>query len=279
MAKQWVDITQIDNQTPFMKVRWKSNMSFSGDDTWLSEAPGLDTSNMSWGDGSTAALGYFGGHRMNHNASWGNAFTCGFRCDVWGIDDGLTPNEYGVHVKDAPRDQYYDNVVQINGETYYEVDFSTWDGASGKSLYAPYATMPWYAGDIYVEVGTSTIEIDKDAMRFNSTGGSDTVVVTSEGNWTAVVSDAWITASTLSGASGQTSVSISTPDYQDTTANRTGTVTFTYGADSVVLTVTQKKKAVPGQGTGCYFLGVEADAMYLGDTRVDALYLGDTQIS
>lgn len=237
---QWVDITQIDNQTPFMKVRWRSNMSYSGDDTWLSEAPGLDTTGMDWSDGDTEALGYFGGHRMNHNEDWGNAYTCGFRCDDWGIDDGLTPNELGVHVKDAPRNQYYDNVVQFNNETYYEVDFSTWEGASGKSLYVPYATAPWDTGDIFVWVENSAIDGNKSEVTFDKDGGTDsTFEITAADDWTAVASDNWFALSDLSGTTGTTAIDITAQSYSGTSA-RTGTVTFTCSGETFVLTVNQE---------------------------------------
>ena len=239
MAQQWVDITTIDNQTPFMKVRWKSNMTYSGLDTWLSEAPGLDTRNMDWSDGDTAALGYFGGHRMNHNSTWSNAYTCGFRCDVWGIDEGLTPNELGVHVKDAPRSQYYDSVVQFCGDTYYEVDFSTWDGATGKSLYAPYATMPWSAGDIFVLVDSGAISGNEEEVTFDRTGGTDSSFeITAADDWTAVASDNWFTLSDLSGTTGTSGIDITATTNNGISA-RTGTVTFTCSGDTFVLTISQ----------------------------------------
>ena len=101
MAKQLVDITTIDNVTPFTKVRWKSVMTYAGDDTWLAEAPGLNTAGMSWTEGSTAALGYFGGHRMNHNSAWGNAYTCSMNCEQYGIDQSTIA--YRVAVKDGSR--------------------------------------------------------------------------------------------------------------------------------------------------------------------------------
>lgn len=214
-------------------------MSYSGDDTWLAEAPGLDTTGMHWSEGDTQALGYYGGHRMNHNSDWGNAYTCGFRCDIWGIDSGLEPNVMGEHVKDAPRSQYYDNVVQISGETYYEVDFSTWEGASGKSLYVPYATAPWDAGDIFVWIENSVIDGNKSEIDFSSFSGTDnTFEITAQDNWTAVSSENWVSLSSYSGTSGTSGVDVSVTANQSQ-SGRTATVTFSCSGQTFDLTVNQ----------------------------------------
>ena len=276
MAKQWVDITTIDNVTPFTKVRWKSVMTFAGGDTWLAEAPGLDTTGMFWLDGNTAALGYFGGHRMN-NSAWGNAYTCSMNCEQYGIDQSTIA--YRVAVKDESRGQagFYDSAVTISGETYYEVDFSLWENASGKSLYMPYAVAPWAPGDILVEIESGPIKLDKDSMSFKATGGSQTVTVTADDDWTASASSAWITVSALSGASGTSVVTISTPNYTDITTGRTGSVTFTCSGDTAVLSVSQRKASSGGFG-GIFIGAVAAEAMYIGNTEVSAMYIGENLV-
>lgn len=277
MAKQWVDITTIDNVTPFTKVRWKSVMTYAGDDTWFAEASGLTTEGMSWTAGNTAALGYFGGHRMNHNSAWGNAYTCSMNCEQYGIDQSTIA--YRVAVKDESRGQagYYDSAVTISGETYYEVDFSLWENASGKSLYMPYAVAPWAPGDILVEIESGPIKLDKNSMSFRATGGSQTVTVTAADDWTASASSAWITVSVLSGASGTSVVTISTPNYADTTTGRTGSVTFTCSGDTAVLSVSQRKAS--SGGFGGIFIGANAaEAMYIGNTEVSAMYIGENLV-
>lgn len=273
MAKQWVDITTIDNVTPFMKVRWR--YAFGSGDRWFSEASGLTTDNMSWGNGDTAALGYFGGHRMNNNS-----YTCGFQCDQTGIDTGLQPNVYRSHVKDASRNNsaYYDSTVVINSETYYEVDFSLWDGASGKKLYAPYSntSSKWNVGDIYVEVEepSSGIYIDKTGQLVPTTGGSFTVNVTSSEDWTATPSDSWITVSPSSGESGVTAVTVTIPQSYSLSA-RTGTVSFAIIGDSKTLSITQSAY-VPICDTGITIGTSEMQAARLGTTEVEAIYFGST---
>lgn len=272
MAKQWVDITTIDNVTPFTKVRWKSSMSIPGGDAWFAEASGLTTEGMSWTAGNTAALGYFGGHRMNSYA-----YTCSMNCEQYGIDQSTIA--YRVAVKDESRSWagYYDSAVTISGETYYEVDFSLWENASGKSLYMPYAVAPWAPGDIFVEIESGPIKLDKDSMSFRATGGSQTVTVTAEDDWTASASSAWITVSALSGASGTSVVTISTPNYIDITTGRTGSVTFTCSGDTAVLSVSQRKAS--SGGFGGIFIGADAaEAMYIGNTEVSAMYIGDALV-
>lgn len=120
-----------------------------------------------------------------------------------------------------------------------------------------------------------SISINTNTLTFSSNGGSNTVNVTAPGNWTAVVSDSWITASTLTGTSGLTTVTISTPDYSMGAAKRTGTITFTCNGDSVVLTVVQNILS--------YIVNVALgdkvpSAIYLGDDHLEACYLGDTLI-
>lgn len=265
MAEQWVDITTIDNVTPFTKVRWKYSMSISRD-AWFAEAPGLITDNMGWTQGNTAALGYFGGHRMNSYA-----YTCSMNCEQYGIDH--TTIDYRVCVKDGLRSLYYDDTVVINGKTYYEVDFSLWENAAGKSLYMPYAVAPWSPGDIYVLVGAPIISIDKEGVSFKSTGGTKTITVTADDNWTATPSDSWITLSSDSGTSGTSTITVSVPDYQMTT-KRSGSVVFSCSGESVTLTV--KQAAVKTGGFGGIMLGaLSASGLYLGDKEVSGLYVGD----
>lgn len=272
MAKQWVDITTIDNTTPFMKVRWREQMQYWGSsDKWFAEAPGLTTDGMSWTQGNTAAWGFYGGHRFQKNVG----YTCGFNCEEWGIDTGLDPDVYKTHVKDASRTAYYDSTMIINNIRYYEIDFSQWDYTTGKSLYMPYATNPFAVGDILVEIGEDVISIDKENMSFDSTGGTNTLTVTAVDDWTAVASEPWITASALSGTSGTTTVTISTPDYQGDSA-RTGTLVFTCSGETATLTVKQRK---PSTGVSNLYLGSSAITdVYLGTTSILSCYLGNTPI-
>ena len=81
------------------------------------------------------------------------------------------------------------------------------------------------------------LSIDPDTINFDATGGTNTVDVSSENPWTASTTDNWISISPLTGSSDAT-VTIST-NYNNSN-NRTGTVTFTDGEDTIDLTVNQK---------------------------------------
>ena len=279
MSKQWVDITTLDNRTPFGKVRWLENLTIAqntSDFLEFSELSGITIDNRYWYDNAGPNWGYASTHRTGRGD---NSFTCTFLNQYRTTNDvSVTSGSgtAGTAVHDVRRTQFYDNIVVIDGQTFYEVDFTTWDGYV--PLYYCYTGTSVSAGQVYVEVDAGAIKLDKDSMKFVSTGGSDTVLVTADDNWTAVVSDNWITASTLSGASGQTTVTITTPDYQDTTTNRTGTIEFTCSGDTVILTVTQKKVVVPGSIGNVYLGDLDAEGMYLGDLEVEAMYLGDSLI-
>ena len=274
MAKQWVDITTIDNNTPFMRVRWKGMFYDTYADSWFAEEPGLVTDGWGWQSG-TKDYGWYSAHRMN-GGYYSPVYCCSFDFDrtASGFWD-VSGQDYQVSLKDGNRTQFYDTTVQISGETYYEVDFSLWSGATGYQLYAPYSTMPWAPGDIFVEVGTDAITLDKESVTFKSTGGTNTVTVTAEDDWSAVVSDNWITASTVSGTSGTTTVTISTPDYQGLSA-RTGSVAFTCCGMTKTLTVKQSKHST--SMSDLYMGALNMEAAYFGALEVEAIYLGENQV-
>ncbi len=230
MAQRWVDITTINNNTPFSAVRWVGQFTYASYmDMWFSEEPGLVTDGMDWSDGN-AQYGWYGAHRMN-----GSQFTCDFSDTT--IDPG-GPYEYGVSLKDAERNQNYDTTVEIGGVTFYEVDFSTW--TNYKPLYAPFSSITdyWVAGQLYVYAGTGDISVEPDEVAFRSGGGSSSVTVTAANDWSASTNDAWITVSDLSGVTGTTAITVSVGTYSGASA-RTGVVTFSCNTDTFDLTITQ----------------------------------------
>ena len=278
MPKQWVDITTLDNVTPFGKVRWLQNLTIANNTSnflEFSELSGITIDNRLWHQNAGAAWGYASTHRV---APGDASFTCTFLNQYRTSNDvsvSASKSTAGTAVHDVKRSVFYDDVVTMSGQTFYEVDFTTWSGYT--PLYYCYTGTSVSAGQVYVELGTDPILIDKDKISFKATGGSDTVVVTADDSWTAVVSDNWITASTLSGGSGDTTVTVSVPNYTDTTTDRTGTIVFTCSGFSVTLTVRQKR-VISGGIANVYLGDLAAEAMYVGDLQVEAMYLGDDLI-
>ena len=269
----WVDITLIDNNYRFSKVRWKSTFSSSAD-MWFSEAPGLVTDGMNWGDGSTAAWGWYGGHRMNRNS-----YTCGFDCANTGIDNGLTPNVYRSHLKDANRNAvgYYDSTIQISGETYYEVDFTLWDNYT--PLYAPYATMPWAPGEVFVW-SAEVVQVEPKLMIFETSGGQKTFDVTIDPNsytqdWYNVITNynpsgdtGWLSISPSSGSGSTTGITVTVQPNLSTSVRSANVNIFIDAINYATLSVTQRKQSSGGMQN-----------VYLGDDAITEIYLGDTPIS
>lgn len=228
---QWVDITAIDNQTPFMQVRWKGTFANYGD-FWFAETPGLVTDQMDWTDG-TSQYGWFSAHRMNQSD-----YSCSFNHsgDRYWDESGWV---YRDHVKDASRAQYNDDIVTISGVTYYEVNFERWSGATGQNLYAPYSNMPWAPGDILVFVDDSVISGNKDEIDFSSLSGTDnTFEITAQDDWTASASENWVSLSSYSGTSGTSSVDVSVTA-NPSQSGRTATVTFSCSGETFDLTINQ----------------------------------------
>ena len=288
MALQWVDITTIDNNTPFMKVRWKAAKwkGGSGPDCWFAEAPGLTTDNMSWNQG-TKDYGWYSAHRMNGGSYLGYPiYGCSFNFDhtqsgYWDVSGRV----YRDHTKDTSvtASGFYDTTVQINGVTYYEIDFSLWANASGYSLYMPYSNPlnKWNAGDIYVEVGNDEyVFVEPGSVKFNATGGTKQVLVSSTSDWQALYDPTnWYHLSPSAGTSGNTTVTVSVDNYSSTVAERTVDITFeNLELESTSLRIIQKKVPAPGS-VGNVFLGdSEIEGCYLGDLEVEACYVGDELI-
>ena len=89
----------------------------------------------------------------------------------------------------------------------------------------------------YNEGLTDNLSISKEEMSFSYSGGTDSLVVSLlENTWSASTNDNWISISPATGATGDTTVTISVNPCLD---SRTGSVTFTDGAQTKELTVSQ----------------------------------------
>lgn len=102
MAREnWVDLTTIDNNTPIYNVAWKNGGFSNINDTWFSEASGLNCDTLvdnpdGWREGTTEAYGYWKWHRFSSRYS---GFTCTF------VPEGRVGNGvnlgYGVSLVDS----------------------------------------------------------------------------------------------------------------------------------------------------------------------------------
>ena len=121
---------------------------------------------------------------------------------------------------------------------------------------APYEIVIGQAGfDAVISVSTETVRVS-DLGRANPA----TIVVTSNGSWTATSSASWLTLDKLSAAGDETVTPI--VEVNESEAERTATLTFNNHGKKAVVTVTQSGKIVqyltvspktvelPGKGTG-----------------------------
>lgn len=240
MAQRWVDITTINNNTPFSAVRWLETLNILDDSGWLefSEVSGLTVDGRGWYENAGPSWGYASTHRNNSGVY---SYTCTFLNEYRTENDvtvDASNSTAGTAVHDVGRSDpnFYDRTVTINGQTYYEVDFSTWQGYT--PLYYPYSGTAVSAGEVYVLVGDADIKVNPEEVTFRTDGGSSSVTVTAKDVWSASTNDAWITISTSSGQSGDTSINVSVPSYSGASA-RTGIVSFSCNTDVFELTVTQ----------------------------------------
>lgn len=277
MATKWVDISTIDNTTPFSAVRWKGALNINYDTgttvAAFSEVPGLTLDeNFNWMDGSGSTVGHYSLHRFGGTSEI-------YVAQFGGTDGQLDPTEsssYRVGVKNQAfsASGFYDTTVQIDGETFYEIDWTLWD--SYTPLYFPYSGTPIQAGSLYVRIPDVKISLDTESTTMDSSGGSTTVTVQAQDDWSASTYDNWITISPASGNSGTSAVTISASDYTSTTANRSGSVVFECSGDSVTFTVTQNR--VPGVGHPLYIGTTAIPDIKLGTTAISQVYLGQTLV-
>lgn len=281
----WVDITTLDNVTPFRAVRWVSDnipivITGSGTDMMLfSELSGLTTDGRAW---STCA-GPDWGHAATHRVGIGNCtFTCTFlqqyrKNNDTDVSVSSSNSTAGTAVHDVCRNGagFYDSAVTIDDKTFYEVDFSTWQGYT--PLYFPYANplQKFTAGYVYVSV--IDMRLDKTFKSVKASGGTFSVGVTAGDDWSATTSDNWFTLSSSSGTSGSSTIMVTVNSYSDTTSARTGTVTFTCNNDTEVLTIKQNK-AKTGTGRPLYIGDTSISTVMLGNTEISAAYIGDTLV-
>lgn len=78
--------------------------------------------------------------------------------------------------------------------------------------------------------------IDKNYIGFTYSGGTDTIEVSSDNPWTASTQDNWFSLSSTGASSSSTITVIA---LENKGAQRTGTITFTNGEDTLTCTITQ----------------------------------------
>ncbi len=88
--------------------------------------------------------------------------------------------------------------------------------------------------------GDDAMSLSSSAVSFGKEGGSATVSLTSNKDWTATVSDSWISVSATSGVASGSSLPVSVSVDANSSASRSGKVTFKGEYLSVVLTVLQE---------------------------------------
>lgn len=229
MAREnWVDLTTIDNNTPIYNVAWKNGGFSNINDTWFSEASGLNCDTLvddsdGWRQGTTEALGYWKWHRFSSRYA---GFTCTF-VPEGRVDNGVNLG-YGVSL--------VDNVINtlparvINGETYYMLNIVDWE--NWKPLYMPLSTSKiqstYIEGKILVDIASKSSTIDTDVTELSGTyeTSSYTVNLSSTSEWSATTIPSWVSLSTTAGTSGDTAITV-TFSQNNTYSQRTGTLIFT----------------------------------------------------
>lgn len=121
-----------------------------------------------------------------------------------------------------------------------------------------------------------TFTPSKSSFRFESTGGTDTFTVNAETTWSCSTPE-FATISPMTGDTGETTVTISVPEWTGDT-KREEIITFT-DADDYSFDIKINQKRVPGEGYSSLFMGeFNCDTMYFGEYQIEHLYLGETEV-
>lgn len=245
MARIWVDLTTIDNNTAIYNIAWYGDQGFSTkNDTWFSEQSGLTTDSQvdqasGWRAGKSQAMGWYTYHRMSNTHK---KYSCTF-LDQYYTGNGSTV-EYGVAMTDASINQLPTGT--ISGNTYYMLNITDWQ--NWKPLYMPLSTSKiqstYVPGKIMVEIDNPvTISVDPETIQAVSEPSSYTVTLQSEGPWSATTIPSWIS---LSSTAGTESAEITATIAQNNTySQRTGTIVFTASnGDTAEIECTQDKHPI-----------------------------------
>lgn len=93
----------------------------------------------------------------------------------------------------------------------------------------------------------STFTVAPTSLSFTSSGGTETISVTSNLSWTASSSESWLTLSRESSTSNDT-ITV-TVHANTSTSNRNGRVTFSSGSSTVTVSISQSGKSNAGSHT------------------------------
>lgn len=219
MAYKWVTLTSdFDRSIPISKLRYDvgipNKYSFSNNG-YFSEKPSIDTNGKSWSSPTGPSYGYASENRFNLTENFFSNHYYGFTNEYWTAATHTT---------------------LVSGTTYEFICPTTlyWSGLQNYTNSAATADLNKF--QVYVNI--IGFELSEDSLTYTETGGSQTVTVTSSDNdWTASTTYNWISVSPLTGTVGDTVITIVVQP--NIFSNRTGTVTFTDGVDTLTLTITQ----------------------------------------
>lgn len=116
---------------------------------------------------------------------------------------------------------------------------------------------------------------EPSSLRFEPNGGTSAFTVTSETGWTCTTPTNF-TLSTTAGTSGDTTITVTAPNYTGATAI-TETVTIT-DDDGYTANVVLKQKKYSPYGLYNCFLGDTEGTFYLGGLEVSNMYLGNIEV-
>ena len=84
---------------------------------------------------------------------------------------------------------------------------------------------------------TTSLEISKNSLSFQATGGNDSFTITSNTSWTVSSNQSWCTVSPVSGSNNGT-ITVKAEENKSTTA-RSANITVRYGDNNATITVSQ----------------------------------------
>ena len=187
--------------------------------------------------------------RVNNGQGFGQSFTDGTTQRTTGVTFGSTATRFGI----------FTDTHQMGGFEIWKGDFY-WIYISTEAL-----------TDVEIQQVIDFNEggglsIDPESVDFSYTGGSSSLTITANGEWTASTNEAWITLSSTAGT-GNSTITV-TANENTSFQPKLGTINVTDDSDTLTCTISQDKNPV----------FVKSDNIYIEDTLIKKMYLNGSLI-
>lgn len=206
----------------------------------------------------------------------------------WGVYDNLTSSYV---MSGTPKSSIQAGVVWLNmrtckissievkqGNTVVFNGVAAYDSVNGNiGLYDSVSNTLKYNSNLSMTKGADLyiFNIEPLTLSFKASGGTSSITVNAETGFTCTTPTGF-TLSTTAGTSGETTITVTAPDYTGNT-KKSEVIIFTDDNGHTIEATLKQKAYSPGGLYNC-FLGDTEGTFYLGGLEVSNMYLGEIEV-